>query len=667
MFIEACIACAGLHYGGKLFKKIKNRQNDKNNRIYESALSLKPARKDITKLPAEKNRDIDPEAEINKNLTVAAFTSGLTIAGIFYPPLTFLGVTALIYSGIPFFKKALKAIFKEKRPRIEIFETISVLAALASGYYVITGLLATMYFVSEKLRFKTENNVKRKILDIFADHPESVWIIKNDTEVSVPFESLQKGDIVVVNAGEVISADGEIVYGKGSVDQSMLTGESRPVEKETVEKVFAGTILIAGRLHIRAKQTGEKTVAAKIGEILQNTAEFTKHIESEGKEVADKSVIPFLALSLGAFPFIGQIGTVALLSSNYLVNMRIAAPLGILNFLGMASEKGILIKDGRSFQLLSGVDTVVFDKTGTLTVERPQVSNIYTFNSIKENKVLELAAAAEYRQTHPIAQSVIEEASRRKIDIPQIDEADYKTGYGISVKIENNTVKAGSERFMRAENIFLPEPFDKTKNKIYERGNSFICIALDNAAVGVIELEPSIRPEAEDIIKKLKKLNMKLYILSGDHENPTKKIAEKLNFDGWFAKVLPKDKADIIDKLQRKGKKVCFIGDGINDSIALKKANVSVSMKGASTAATDSAQIVLMDKSLEKLPLLFDIAKKFQDNMKDTFWAVNAPSLFCIGGVFFAHFTILSASVLYGVSLASGMAVVSLPALKRKI
>jgi heavy metal translocating P-type ATPase len=668
MFIEACIVSAGIHYGGKLFKKIKTDFYDKKDKISESSLPANQFVKDIMIKQVPENEQTDDEkAIINSHLTMSFTAFGLTAAGaLFAPPLTFVGLVMMLRSNIFIFKKALHAIFKEKRSRIEIFDAIAILASLISGYYVISALLDILYFGAQKLRLKTENDVKRKIFNIFAEFPQSVWILKDATEISIPFESLQTSDIVIVNAGEIIPADGEIISGRGSIQESMLTGEAYPAEKESGDKVFAGTIIVSGRIHIKAEKTGADTVSAKIGKILQNTTQFTQDIESDGQEIADKSVVPGLCLAAGAFPFIGRIRTVALLCSNYLVNMRITAPLGMLNFLSMASEKGVLIKDGRSFQLLSQIDTVVFDKTGTLTLETPEVAHIYIFNNTEENKVLELAAAAEYRQKHPIAQAILELASRKNIEIPQIDEANYKIGYGIRVTLDNHSIKAGSRRFITEEHINIPDNCSEIENNIYLKGNSYIYVAYDNIIIGIIELEPSLRPEAQDIIKNLKKLDMKLYILSGDHENPSKAMAEKLDFDGYFAEVLPEDKADIIDSLQKQGKKLCFIGDGINDAIALKKANVSISMKGASTAATDSAQIVLMDESLQNLSLLFEIANSFQDNMRDTFFAVSAPGVFCIGGIFFAHFTILGATVLYGVSLASGMAAVSLSALRKK-
>jgi len=322
-------------------------------------------------------------------------------------------------------------------------------------------------------------------------------------------------------------------------------------------------------------------------------------------------------MTLGAAPFVGLTGTAALFCSNFLINMRILSPLGMLNFLHRASREGALIKDGRSLQTLAQADTVVFDKTGTLTLEQPRVRNIHTFGGTDEDRVLSLAATAEYRQTHPIALAILEEAGARGLNAAEIDEANYKIGYGITVKTGGHEVRVGSQRFMETEETDLPDTFADMSEQSHEQGCSLVCVAADDRLIGAIEMEPAIRPEAEEVIRKLRRHRMTFYIISGDHETPTRKMAEKLGIDHYFAQVLPGDKAELVGKLQEQGRKVCFVGDGINDSIALKKADVSVSMLGASTIATDSAQIVLMDRTLRKLPDLFDISRGFQENMKD--------------------------------------------------
>jgi heavy metal translocating P-type ATPase len=461
--------------------------------------------------------------------------------------------------------------------------------------------------------------------------------------------------------------DGVIISGNASIDQHVLTGESQPAEKGMGDQVFAATIILSGRLHVRVENAGHETVVAKIVRILNKTDDFKSFVQLQGEQIADKSVLPTLAASAFAYPFVGAYGTIALLSSNFLDNMRIVAPIGMLNILRVASQGGLLIKDGRSLELLNQVDTFIFDKTGTLTLEQPYIRSVFSFSDIKEDRILAYAAMAESRQNHPIAKAILEEARKLETDLPEPDEASYKIGYGITVKSEGRIIRAGSARFMEMEGISIPAKASEIANKSYDRGYSLVYVAVDNTLAGAIELEPTIRPEAEQLIADLKERDMSVHIISGDHEEPTRALAQKLGIDHFFAEVLPKNKADLIEELRKQGRKVCFVGDGINDSIALKKAHVSISLRGASTVATDTAQIVLMDGTLKKIPVLLNLAHDFQKNMRDSFYVVCAPAVFGIGGIFFLHFGLLSAVLMYNVSLAAGAGHAMLPWIKREI
>ncbi len=661
MFFEACLISYGLHVGSRLYRNIK----DKFKNIPDPPkVQHDHAIQTVSSDPAEIS---DEEKMVNRNLSLSLITAGLASAGIlFYPPLSILSAIGSLYISLPIFQKAKDAVFKEHRIRIELLDSLMAVLLLGNGYFFAWALNGFGYFGACKLRLKTEHKSKRALVNILGEQPHFVWVVKDGTEIQIPFESLQAGDIVVVSAGELIPADALITHGLSSTDQHMLTGEYQPTEKGIGDEVFAGTFVISGRLYIRVEKTGQETVAAKIGEILKNTSDFTALTESAGQEIADGSVLPRLALMILGYPFASSGGRVALCCTDFLSSMRISTPLSMLNFLQITSGEGILVKDGRSFQLLPQVDTVVFDKTGTLTLEQPHVRKIHTFSETEENTVLSCAGSAEYRQNHPIARAILEEARNRSLNIGEIDEANYKIGYGITVKADKQMIRVGSERFMKTEGICIPAAFYEIQKDSYEYGCSLVCVAADTRMIGAIELEPTVRPEAIQVIDRLKQYGMSLYIISGDHEKPTRAMARTLGIDHYFAEVLPKNKAELVGQLRKQGKKICFIGDGINDSIALKKADVSVSLLGASTAATDSAQVILMDQTLKRLPDLFDIAYDFQDNIRDTFFATSAPGLIGIGGVFFANFGVMGMVIAFGASLASGMAVSMLPALKIK-
>jgi Cu2+-exporting ATPase len=643
-------------------KKLKNRtRGESKNFIKQKALQLEKQHG----LSTYKREISDEEKATNKHLAISGTALAMAIAGtVLYPPLRLLSGIIALYAILPVFKNAKYAIFKERRVSIFILDSIAVTVGLIYCNFIAMAISITFYHAAKKLHLKTKDKAKRSLVNTLGQQPGKVWIVKDGAEIQVLFESLQHGDIIAINAGEHIPVDGVIVKGISSVDQHILTGESRPAEQSKGDRVFASTIVISGSIHIKVEKTGEETVAAAIGKILDATAEFETPLSSQGQKIADRSVIPFMTFGLISYPLVGINGMFAVMLSDFCSVMRLVSPIGMLNYIRITSRKGILIKDGRSLEHLNRVDTVLFDKTGTLTTEKPNIEKIYTFNNAKEEKVLICAAAAEYRQNHPMALAILEEAEKRGIKPPEIDEACYKTGYGISVTMDRETILVGSHRFMDMEGIKIPESFDQVLKTGLDEGKTFVYAAADNKLIGAIKFAPAIRAEAPQVIENLKQRNISIYIISGDHEGPTKSIAQELGIENYFAEVLPDDKAKIVEQLQKKGKRVCFVGDGINDSIAMQKADVSVSVSGASTVAADAAHVVLMDQTLKKLPDLLDISHDFQNNVKDAFYAVCAPGFLGTGGVFFAGFSVLAMNILFSTSIAAGILVTMLPVLK---
>ncbi|MCB0064863.1 MAG: HAD-IC family P-type ATPase, partial [Caldilineaceae bacterium] len=266
------------------------------------------------------------------------------------------------------------------------------------------------------------------------------------------------------------------------------------------------------------------------------------------------------------------------------------------------------------------------------------------------------AAATEHRQSHPIAQAIRTAAAERQLSLPAIDTLHYEVGFGIQATMQDGAlVQVGSERYLRQLQIPLSAEVETIRAECQSRGHSLVFVAVDAQCVGAIELQPTVRAEVEAVIAALRSRNLALYILSGDQEAPTKQLAERLGMDGYFANTLPQDKAQIIADLQAAGRAVCFVGDGINDSIALKKANVSISLRGATTVATDTAQIVLMDGTLEKLPFLFMVSEQFHNTMQRNVTLSIIPAVFSVAGVFVFHWGLLSAFLIYNLGLLTGL------------
>jgi Cu2+-exporting ATPase len=329
----------------------------------------------------------------------------------------------------------------------------------------------------------------------------------------------------------------------------------------------------------------------------------------------------------------------------------------MLSSLALCANKGVLVKDGRALELMNEIDTVLFDKTGTLTRERPEVGRIIASEGFAPSRILQFAAAAERKFHHPIALAILHKATEEGLELPETDETAYKVGYGITVQVDGATVRVGSKRFMEMEGIEITSEVSEALDEAHREGYTMVMVGVDDRLGGAIELQASVRPEVREIIQGLRKRGIKhIAIISGDHEAPTKKLAESLGMDRYFAQVLPADKADYVEKLQKEGCKVCFVGDGINDSIALKKANVSISLRGASSIATDTAHIVFLEEGLAKLCELRDIARELDRNVKRSWSMILAPNIACIVGVFTLGFGIMASVITNNVAALAALA-----------
>ena len=663
MFLMSTLIAGGaLYAGAKICETFKKKKRNLGT-LYAGKLAaekIKPRR--ITLF----SEDVGHQ-QINRNLVVATAAMGLATAGaVVYPPLSLLSVPFTLYTCIDIFKVTYKALFKEHRLRAIVLDAATVVGALATQYYVVGALNSWLYYLGQRLLLRTQDNSRKSLINVFGQQPRFVWLLRDGVEVQTPVEALRLGDMIVVNAGEMIPVDGYITDGVASIDERMLTGKAQPAEKGMGGRVFAATLVLAGHICVQVEKTGAETATAQIGPILDHTADFLSSVETKGQEIADRSVLPTLGIGALAFSTLGSVSAVAVISANFSEVLRIAAPLAMLNFLNLASRDGILVKDGRAMELLNQVDTIVFDKTGALTLEQPHVGNIYPLNGMSENDLLILAAAAETKQTHPIARAILQAANERKLLFPEIDEVQYEVGYGIKVNVADKVIRVGSARFMALEGIASPDEIRTLQEYSPEQGYSFVYVGIDDDLGGAIELHPTLRLEAKATIRKLKQRNLSTVIISGGGEKPTKKLAEELGTDRYFAEVLPEDKATLVEGLQQEGKSICFVGDGINDAIALKKAQVSISLRGVSTIATDVAQIILMDESLNQLDQAFELAQNLNANFKISLATTFGPGLLIVGGVFFLDFRILSAAIVYHLSLVSSVANAMAPWLQRQ-
>ena len=602
----------------------------------------------------------------NRKLLMSAGAVGLAALGTLSPILYVVGSAAVIYLGRHVISSVYRDFKKGHFISVQLVSVILMASMITTGQLLLAAMAGLMGGFLAKLIRKAEDSSQKQLINIFSGQPSTVWLEKDGVEIEVPFDTILKDDTIIVHAGEVIPVDGTIQLGAANIDQHILTGESQPIDKKEGDQVFAATLVLAGRISIRVETAGNETVAANIGKVLNDTKSYKDSIMLRGKKTADRLLPLELAAGAATFAFLGPLPAISILWSGLGYRMIMFGPMSVLNYLQILSRKGILIKDGRVLESIRSVDTVVFDKTGTLTEEQPEIASIHLLSTYSESQILHFAATAEHRQVHPVAKAIIEKARDAGVTASTPDDSSYEVGYGIKVKLEQNTIRVGSARFMQKEGLTLPDTSIELQNSADSQGHSLIFIGVNNEVSGALEIQPKVRQEAYDLITDLKARGITTYIISGDHEKPTRAIAEKLNVDHYFAETLPENKAEIVTNLRNEGKFVCFIGDGINDTIALKSAQISISLKGASSAATDTAQIIFMDGTLKPMTQLFKLTDEFEKTMHKNLLLSIAPGVLNIGGVYILHFGLVASMGLFYAGTTAGLVNTVLPLAKHQ-
>jgi len=607
--------------------------------------------------------DSGGRAENLHYMKASAASFGLALLRNSYPPVAFASLAVFTYTAIPYLRQIEKSLLTDKKVDGYVLYGIADFMTLGLKRYATAAFAIGLVHTAKFIISNAEDNSKKSLIDIFDQQPRTVWVLQDGIELELALEEITTAHVVVVNTGEIIPVDGRVIHGMATVDQQALTGESQPAEKMVGDLVFASTLLITGQIHIQVTQSGQATTVAQITQILNKSIDFKTSTQLRGEKWADSWNLPVLGLAFLSWPILGPVGTVVILNGHIAQTIRVVAPLGTLNHLSIAAHQGILIKDGRVLEDLHGIDTLLFDKTGTLTSDEPVVGRVICcHDDYSSDDIMRYAAAAERKLAHPIARAIVNRAHDLALVLPEIEEAHYKVGYGITVRLGNQLIRVGSSRFMAAENLPFSETVQTLIQSAQTEGHSLIMVAIDNDIAGILELHASVRPEVKALIQSLRQRGIKhLAIVSGDHQHPTQRLAEQLGMDDYFYDVLPQDKANIVAQLQAQGRTVCFIGDGVNDAIAMKKANISISLSGATSIATDTAQIVLMDGSLKRIPDLIDISINLERNLQNSLLINIIPGAITIASAFLFRIDIIAALIISQGGLAVGVVNAMLP------
>lgn len=528
---------------------------------------------------------------------------------LFFMPFAPAWVTVVI-SGIPLLYLAVWRIIHNpgiSKISSALLICIAMFAAIAIGDLFAAGEVVFIMAIGALLEEATANRVQKGLKSLIGLAPTKGRRLKNGREEMIPAEEIRQGDILRILPGETIPVDGTILSGETSVDQSVMTGESLPVDKGVGEEVFCGTLNRFGSIDISATKVGENSSLQKLIRMVQDAENKQAPMQRIADRVASWLVPVALFIAVLAYVFSGNIVTaVTVLVVFCPCALVLATPTAIMAAIGQATKHGVIIKSGEALEKMGKVDTIAFDKTGTLTYGRLDVSDIISFDEkTSETELLALTASAEARSEHPLGKAIT--ACAKAKDIPLIESADFKmaAGKGIFAEVGGRRLICGNENFLTANGVPISQDVQSALERLRIQGKASILVADSQKCIGVIALSDVLRPEAKNMVSRLSDMNTRTVLLTGDHQKTADYFAKQVGISEVRAELPPEEKVKNIERLQEENHKVCMIGDGVNDAPALKTADVSVAMGSmGSDIAIDAADVALMSDDISKIPYL---------------------------------------------------------------
>ena len=557
----------------------------------------------------------------------------------------FLSFFIIFVLGYPFLKNAFfKALnFQLSMETLISFGSLTAYSfsfwAMLKGrtdvYFDTASMIVAFVLLGKFLENSAKAKASQTVKKLFSMTAKNATIIKNGIEETVEIENVKTGDIIVVKAGEKIPADGEIIEGSSYIDESMLTGESFPVEKVTGSRVYAATLNQEGRFLFKTTEVGDHTTLSKIIELIEKA----QNEKTESQKLADKLsswFIPFVILMsfitgfiwylLGAQPETFILNSIAVLVVACPCALGLATPMATFVSLNKAASLGIIIKNANLIEKINKITTIVFDKTGTLTEGKILLKEVIfaEFQDISKESCLQMITSLENYSEHPVAQAITNFGKQNGLKF--LDITDFKTnrGLGVEGKTNNCHIKIGSQKFIEEKGVKIPDNLKNFNDDLNSMPMSQVFVSINGIFVAVIVLEDQIKKEAGIVIESLKAKNLEIIMLTGDHYLTAQKVANKLLIDKFFAGQLPQDKISFILELQKQGKVVMMVGDGINDAPALVQSDIGVSIADATDISMEASDITFIKNDLTALPMLFSLADKTMKALKiNLLWAFS--------------------------------------------
>ena len=548
--------------------------------------------------------------------------------------------------GYKFYKVGIKNLFKFS-PNMDSLISIGTLSAVSYGLFAIykisngethyamhlyfesAAVILTLITLGKYLEALSKGKTSQAIKTLMELSPKTATIIKNGEELIIPLEDVQVGNIVLVRPGEKLPVDGEIIEGNTSIDESMLTGESMPVEKSVGSNVIGASINKTGFIKYKATKVGNDMVISQIIKLVED-AQGSKAPIAKLADIISSYFVP-IVITLAVLSALGWLiaGESVEFAMTIFISVLViacpcalglATPTAIMVGTGKGAENGILIKSGEALEITHKIKTVIFDKTGTITEGRPKVTNIISYG-YDENEILRLAGSLEKGSEHPLGEAIIRCSEERGLIFKEIEKFNSIPGLGVEGSVDGKLIFLGNKKLMEKENIHIYSD-DDNSYKFASEGKTPIYIGIDGELVGIIAISDEVKLSSKEAINNLQKMDINVAMITGDNKMTADAIAKQVGIDIVLAEVFPEDKASAVKKLQEQGNKVAMVGDGINDAPALAQSDIGIAIGSGTDVAIESADIVLMKSDLMDVISAINLSRATIKNIKQNlFWA----------------------------------------------
>ena len=552
-------------------------------------------------------------------------------------------------------------------------------AGLQHVYYDTAAVIITLILFGRMMESRAKKKTSDAIHHLMALQPKNATVIRNGQELEIPISEVQVDDVVMVKPGEKVPVDGVVESGRTSVDEAMITGESIPVEKNVGDTVIGGTINKTGSIQFVARKIGKDTVLAQIIRLVQEAQGSKAPIQRLADVIAGyfvPVVIVLALITLGIWLAIGPeprithalIAFVTVLIIACPCALGLATPTSIMVGTGKGAENGILIRNAEALEMAHKLNAIILDKTGTISTGQTKVTDIIAENGMKGDELLKISASLEKGSEHPLGEAIVRAAEEKNIKLEKITDFEALPGMGIRGRLDNRTILLGNRSWFE-ENDFNLEKLNPVLDRLSGEGKTSILVAEEQNIRGIIAIADTIQEDSAQAISRLKKLGMKVFMITGDNQRVAQAVAEKVGVDEFYAEVRPEQKASYVKKLQKQGYRVGMVGDGINDAPALAQADVGIAMGSGTDIAMEASDITLVRGRLSSVPVAIELSQATIRNIKQNLFGsffYNSLGIPIAAGVLYPFFGLLLNPMIAAAAMAMSSVTVVSNALRLK-